>query len=304
MHLRFCMISFQWILCIFYFKREFSTFHLHWHSVRSTFAHCVHYRARLGSSGLKRCHMRPCTWWWAFASSWMKQLWDCLCFDVRAIYLCCIERLHWRHNHDATLLPHGKTGVLFCEKIVDRVCVRYGVFLLCSILYQQIYQRIQGKRASFLPVSTETREKKAVVAISDAQNFRQKLQALALSKSRYLYTRRKLSVSSVERSPLVVANSVDAEVTCVFNFSHTNFNWMQIENCRYYSRLVWNDSQFFAKSNHWDIVWCALVVRSASRSWERAVPFKNVNLPESLIVVVTRIKNKSQKSFLNENKRM
>ena len=39
-----------------------------------------------------------------------------------------------------------------------------------------------------------------------------------LSKSKYLYTRRKLSVSSVERSPLVVANSVDAEVTCVVNF--------------------------------------------------------------------------------------
>ena len=34
----------------------------------------------------------------------------------------------------------------------------------------------------------------------------------------------KLSVSSIERSPLVVANSIVAEVTNGFNFSHTNFN--------------------------------------------------------------------------------
>ena len=30
MHLKFCMTSFQWILCIFYFIREFSTFLPHW----------------------------------------------------------------------------------------------------------------------------------------------------------------------------------------------------------------------------------------------------------------------------------
>ena len=63
-----------------------------------------------------------------------------------------------------------------------------------------------------------------VLAIPDGQNFYQKVQALAIIKSKYLYTRRKVSVSSAERSPLVVANFVDAEVTCVFNFSHTNFN--------------------------------------------------------------------------------
>ena len=58
----------------------------------------------------------------------------------------------------------------------------------------------------------------AIVAIPDGQNFHQKVQALPIIKSKYLYTRRKVSVSSVERSPFVVANSVDAEVTCVFNF--------------------------------------------------------------------------------------
>ena len=55
-----------------------------------------------------------------------------------------------------------------------------------------------------------------IVAIPDSQNFHQKVQTLSIIKSKYLYTRRKVSVSSVERSPLVVANSVDAEVTCVF----------------------------------------------------------------------------------------
>ena len=58
-----------------------------------------------------------------------------------------------------------------------------------------------------------------MLAIPDGQNFHQKVQTLAIIKSKYLYTRRKVSVSSVERSPLVVANSVDAEVTCVFSFS-------------------------------------------------------------------------------------
>ena len=47
------------------------------------------------------------------------------------------------------------------------------------------------------------------------QNFRQKLfncRHQLQSKSKCLYTKRKLSVSSVERSLLVVANSVDAKV--------------------------------------------------------------------------------------------
>ena len=51
------------------------------------------------------------------------------------------------------------------------------------------------------------------IAIPDGQNFHHKVQALAIIKSKYLYTRRKVSVSSVEQSQLVVANSVDAEVT-------------------------------------------------------------------------------------------
>ena len=55
-----------------------------------------------------------------------------------------------------------------------------------------------------------------MLAIPDGQNFHLEVQTLAIIKSKYLYTRRKVSVSSVERSPLVVANSVDAEVTCVF----------------------------------------------------------------------------------------
>ena len=37
-----------------------------------------------------------------------------------------------------------------------------GVFVLCSVLYKQIYQRIYDKKASFLLDSTETREKKAM----------------------------------------------------------------------------------------------------------------------------------------------
>ena len=52
---------------------------------------------------------------------------------------------------------------------------------------------------------------KLVAAILDTQNVCQKLQAL--SKFKYLYTRRKLSVSSFDRLPLIVANFVDTEVT-------------------------------------------------------------------------------------------
>ena len=68
------------------------------------------------------------------------------------------------------------------------------------------------------------KKRRGISSDSGRSNFHQKVQALAIIKSKYLYTRRKVSVSSVERSQLVVANSVDAEVTCVFNFSHTNFN--------------------------------------------------------------------------------
>ena len=72
------------------------------------------------------------------------------------------------------------------------------------------------------------------LTIPDSRNFRQKLQVIAVLKSKYLYTKRKFLVSSVERSPLVIANSVDAEVTRVFNFFHINFfNWMKIKDCRY-----------------------------------------------------------------------
>ena len=62
------------------------------------------------------------------------------------------------------------------------------------------------------------------VAIPDSQNFHQKLQTLPVIKIKISLHQKRLSVSSVKRLPLVVANSVDAEVTCVFNFSHTNFN--------------------------------------------------------------------------------
>ena len=72
---------------------------------------------------------------------------------------------------------------------------------------------------------------KALVVTKANNPGRSKLPSKTAGISHYqspnIYTpegRRKLSVSSVERSPLVVANSVDAEVTCVFNFSHTNFN--------------------------------------------------------------------------------
>ena len=103
-------------------------------------------------------------------------------------------------------------------------------------------------------------------ACSDSGRSRLPSKTVGTSRyHKYLYTRRKLSVSSVERSPSVVANSVDEEVTCVFNFSRTNFNWTKIK---------------------W---WCALVARSTSHSWERAVSFKNINLPESLLHVHSSI---------------
>ena len=77
----------------------------------------------------------------------------------------------------------------------------------------------------------------------------------------------------VERLLLIVANSTDAEVARIFNFS---FNWMKSTNCR----LIWDDSRFFffffakrKSSGHW----CVLVAHSTNRSWERAV-FINGNL--------------------------
>ena len=59
------------------------------------------------------------------------------------------------------------------------------------------------------------------VGIPDGQIFGQKLQALVVVKIQISisYTKRKLSMRSVDRSPLVVANSVDAKVTRAFNFS-------------------------------------------------------------------------------------
>ena len=73
----------------------------------------------------------------------------------------------------------------------------------------------------------------------------------------------------VERLLLIVANSTDAEVARVFNFS---FNWMKITICR----LVWGGPWFFLQrksSGHW----CVLVAHSTNHSWERAV-FINDNL--------------------------
>ena len=44
------------------------------------------------------------------------------------------------------------------------------------------------------------------------------------------------------------------------------------------------DSRFFAKSSNGTFFWCAFVARSTSHSWERAVSFKNVNLPECSVM--------------------
>ena len=64
-----------------------------------------------------------------------------------------------------------------------------------------------------------------LIAIPDGQNLRQKLQALAVIKMQ-ISIHQKKALSELHRTitALVVANSVDAEVACVFNFSHTNFN--------------------------------------------------------------------------------
>ena len=48
--------------------------------------------------------------------------------------------------------------------------------------------------------------------------------AVIISKLEYLYTRRKLSVSSIERYHFAVARSMCAEVTLISMFSRTNFN--------------------------------------------------------------------------------
>jgi len=80
---------------------------------------------------------------------------------------------------------------------------------------------------------------------------------------------------------LVVANSVDAEVTCVFNSFPYKFQLNEIEKqqvlelislgrfaiCFIFYLFIFLFFIFiFAKSSHWDIVWCALVARSSSRS--------------------------------------
>ena len=67
--------------------------------------------------------------------------------------------------------------------------------------------------------------------------------------------------------------------------------------------LELDDSRFFAKSSNGTFFWCAFVARSTSHSWERAVSFKNVNLPECSVMsaetnAACGLKNKATASRL------
>ena len=59
----------------------------------------------------------------------------------------------------------------------------------------------------------------------DSQNYRQKLQALVVIKTPNIYTPKKVLGELCQ--PLVVANSVDAKVTCVFFFIEISTKWKQ-----------------------------------------------------------------------------
>ena len=75
-----------------------------------------------------------------------------------------------------------------------------------------------------------------------------KTQPLAVIKIQIsIHQKKVLSELCVEWSLLVVANSIDAEVAHVFNFSHKISIDLKFKNCRYYSRLVLDAPQFFHK---------------------------------------------------------
>ena len=108
-----------------------------------------------------------------------------------------------------------------------------------------------------------------MVAITDAQNFSEKLQALAIIKLE-------------ESSQWALSNNYhwllhDAEVTHIFN---TNSNWKSAE----LELISFTEFFFFTNNSRWDTVWCVLVTYSTSQFWEWAVSFENVNLLKMLFI--------------------
>ena len=119
---------------------------------------------------------------------------------------------------------------------------------------------------------------------SDSQNFRKKLQTLAAIKIASYNPTRKETIHAVRE--LCWAITVGrCELCWCGNYSRFYIQ-ISIEQKINSKLQVLEATSFwlptsFATNSQWDIVWCALVARSASHPWERAIAFKNVNLPES-----------------------
>ena len=104
---------------------------------------------------------------------------------------------------------------------------------------------------------------------------------MIIAKLQYLYTRRKLSVSSIERYHFPVERPM-----CV-SYAHSNFfpcKFQLNENakalCLYCTDL--NDTNIFVKVIQWDKLWYDFPLFIVSHYGEQAVSFKMVDLPKSL----------------------
>ena len=112
----------------------------------------------------------------------------------------------------------------------------------------------------------------------DIQNFFHGALAVIIIKLQYLYTRRKLSVSSIERCDFPVACSM-----CVLSYAHFHFFPYEFQLnknvkalCLYYTDPKGTD--IFVKTIQWDKLCYDFPVFAVSHSGEQAVSFKKVDL--------------------------
>ena len=100
-----------------------------------------------------------------------------------------------------------------------------------SLRQSTLYETLSSKHESFVTTiylnchdPLKVSEARGKVGMPDIQNFFHKALAVVFAKAQYLYSGRKLSVSSIECYHFPVAHSMYAEVTVILIFSHTNFH--------------------------------------------------------------------------------
>ena len=105
---------------------------------------------------------------------------------------------------------------------------------------------------------------------------------MIITKLQYLYTRRKLSVSSIEHYHFPVERSYVCISYVHFNFFPYKFQLNENAKalCLYCTDS--KDTNIFVKVIQWDKLWYDFPVFTESHYGEQAVSFKMVDLPKSL----------------------